>query len=276
LAVWSASISQQESPVRRVSVVRARGLRAQPRKRRGSASPDHRRRYWYIHPEQHRTLSIREAARVQSFPDWFRFAGYKTSALKQIGEAVAPFVAEAIGRKMLEFIGPTPSRVSRPSSRLVDKHLKVRSTLQIWYRKETKRNSLHPWRLEANLWLFLLGEILFAGRSHSAKGSLFWMNCRNDWPDPKSYLKDKHRPSHLRTLGMGKQLPTLEGLASYLAANKAPVVRDLVSIGIPETLAHRAMALSGLSQARPDDTNLIRVANRVKLQNTQPRCYSPT
>ena len=29
--------------------------------------------YWYIHPEQNRTLSIREAARIQSFPDWFRF-----------------------------------------------------------------------------------------------------------------------------------------------------------------------------------------------------------
>ena len=31
--------------------------------------------YWYIHPSQHRTLSVREAARIQTFPDDFRFAG---------------------------------------------------------------------------------------------------------------------------------------------------------------------------------------------------------
>ena len=54
--------------------------------------------YWYIHPEQNRTLSIREAARIQSFPDWFRFAGFRSSAFYQIGEAVAPFVAEEIGK----------------------------------------------------------------------------------------------------------------------------------------------------------------------------------
>ena len=34
--------------------------------------------YWYIHPEQPRTLSIREAARIQTFPDGFRFAGQPT------------------------------------------------------------------------------------------------------------------------------------------------------------------------------------------------------
>lgn len=34
--------------------------------------------YWYIHPEQHRALSIREAARIQTFPDSFRFAGEPT------------------------------------------------------------------------------------------------------------------------------------------------------------------------------------------------------
>ena len=38
--------------------------------------------YWYIHPEQHRTLSVREAARIQTFPDRFRFAGQPTLRLQ--------------------------------------------------------------------------------------------------------------------------------------------------------------------------------------------------
>ena len=41
--------------------------------------------YWYIHPRENRTLSIREAARIQTFPDRFRFAGGSTSRYQQIG-----------------------------------------------------------------------------------------------------------------------------------------------------------------------------------------------
>ena len=56
--------------------------------------------YWYIHPEQHRTLSIREAARLQTFPDWFRFAGQPSHRFTQIGNAVPPFLGEAVGHAL--------------------------------------------------------------------------------------------------------------------------------------------------------------------------------
>ncbi|MET8157814.1 DNA cytosine methyltransferase [Sphaerisporangium sp. NPDC005289] len=56
--------------------------------------------YWYIHPEQHRTITVREAARIQTFPDHFRFAGTRSDAFRQIGNAVPPelgrFAAQAI------------------------------------------------------------------------------------------------------------------------------------------------------------------------------------
>ncbi|MHA2433372.1 MAG: DNA (cytosine-5-)-methyltransferase [Candidatus Thorarchaeota archaeon] len=51
----------------------------------------------FIHPTQDRLISQREAARLQSFPDSFRFLGSTTSIYKQIGNAVPPLLAKAIG-----------------------------------------------------------------------------------------------------------------------------------------------------------------------------------
>ena len=54
----------------------------------------------FIHPTENRTLTPREGARIQSFPDDYQFVGTKTSVYKQIGNAVPPklayFVAEMI------------------------------------------------------------------------------------------------------------------------------------------------------------------------------------
>lgn len=54
----------------------------------------------FIHPTQDRLISQREAARLQSFPDWFRFYGSKLSRFKQIGNAVPPLLAYAIACKL--------------------------------------------------------------------------------------------------------------------------------------------------------------------------------
>ena len=56
----------------------------------------------YIHPSQDRVLTSLEAARIQSFPDSFRFKGSKTSRTKQIGNAVPPLLAFVIARKIRE------------------------------------------------------------------------------------------------------------------------------------------------------------------------------
>lgn len=52
----------------------------------------------YLHPEQHRPITHREAARFQSFPDSFRFSGSKIEVARQIGNAVPPLLAAALGR----------------------------------------------------------------------------------------------------------------------------------------------------------------------------------
>jgi DNA (cytosine-5)-methyltransferase 1 len=61
------------------------------------------RKNMLIHPFQDRGLSVREAARLQSFPDHFVFEGTLMHVQQQIGNAVPPLLAEAIFRKILTY-----------------------------------------------------------------------------------------------------------------------------------------------------------------------------
>ena len=58
----------------------------------------------FIHATQNRSLTPREAARVQSFPDWFEFPVARTHQFRLIGNAVPPLVAEAVGEEVRAFL----------------------------------------------------------------------------------------------------------------------------------------------------------------------------
>ena len=57
-----------------------------------------------VHPELDRTMSVREAARIQGFPDTYVFAGPKAEQPLQVANAVPPPVACAVGRHLLAFV----------------------------------------------------------------------------------------------------------------------------------------------------------------------------
>lgn len=72
----------------------------------------------FIHPTQNRSLTPREAARVQSFPDWFEFPVARTHQFRVIGNAVPPLVAEAVGLAVCEYLAAVESRGSRKKAEL--------------------------------------------------------------------------------------------------------------------------------------------------------------
>ncbi|MEU3109291.1 DNA (cytosine-5-)-methyltransferase [Streptomyces albidoflavus] len=86
--------------------------------------------YWYIHPREPRTLTVREAARIQTFPDRFRFAGTRSDAFRQIGNAVPPLLGKEAATAVLPVDGVrAPKGGLRPHWRL------VRDDLTAWAEK---------------------------------------------------------------------------------------------------------------------------------------------
>lgn len=106
--------------------------------------------YWYIHPKEHRTLTVREAARLQTFPDHYRFNGPPSAAFKQIGNAVPPKLSKALGEAVssaLEHAVPATWTTRELSARLAD-----------WYRDLADPRL--PWLVSGSAWNVYLAETL--------------------------------------------------------------------------------------------------------------------
>lgn len=106
--------------------------------------------YWYIHPKDARTLTVREAARIQTFPDRFRFAGPPSAAFRQIGNAVPPFLGEQLAKAIQA--GLEESCPAGPSS------FGTGQTLAAWFSAQS--DLALPWLRAATRWQVISGEVL--------------------------------------------------------------------------------------------------------------------
>ena len=130
--------------------------------------------YWYIHPTQNRTLTVREAARLQTFPDFFRFNGPPSAAFRQIGNAVPPRLGEHLGRAVIAALDrkePAP-----PSSREVSERLAT------WFRNLPAAPSI-PWLTSPSRWHVAAAELVLE-RSPGAHVRAIWPVIQT-LPDPQ-------------------------------------------------------------------------------------------
>jgi DNA (cytosine-5)-methyltransferase 1 len=73
----------------------------------------------FIHPTQNRSITPREAARIQSFPDWFQFPVARTHQFRVIGNAVPPLVSEAVGNAVYKYLKDLTAPSKRSISNVV-------------------------------------------------------------------------------------------------------------------------------------------------------------
>lgn len=212
--------------------------------------------YWYIHPQQNRTLSVREAARVQTFPDWFRFSGQPTLRLKQIGNAVPPLLGEVVGRQL-------KAALSNDAPRAADS-FEFRVRLLEWHEGNDRA---YPWRSgTADAWTVLAAELCLARTRTEAIHELFEGLCRAA-PSPAVLLSHRDPVEVLRALGLGAKSELLVEVATTLRGNHGgvvpedePALRALPGVG--ENVAQAVRCFAFGRRAVLFDAPTARIARR--------------
>ena len=164
--------------------------------------------YWYIHPEQHRTISVREAARIQTFPDHIRFSGPPTAAFRQIGNAVPPLLA-------FELASAITASLER-GDEVPHTRAEIGLRLARWF-MESPRGGV-PWLDAPNRWVVLQCEILWPRLSVDQLGAAYkaTLTCAT----PQQTLENEGPLRRIASvLGRGHRVDDLIETAAYFVEN---------------------------------------------------------
>jgi DNA (cytosine-5)-methyltransferase 1 len=212
--------------------------------------------YWYIHPTQTRTLSIREAARVQTFPDNFRFAGHPSVQLRQIGNAVPPHLAEAIGKSLKKTLA---------SAEGANGVVRFRERLLEWHRSN-RRN--FPWRKTKDPWTILVAEMALR-RTRAEQVADRFDELMSVARTPRHLIRNKGRfrkvASHLGLEWRAKGMVELARVLVKQHKGKVPT-SDVQLRALPGVGDYAASALASFAFGRATtivDTNIERIVSRV-------------
>ncbi len=96
-----------------------------------------------IHPEQPRCITVREAARLHSYPDWFRFHSTKWHGFRQIGNSVPPLLARAVATKLCEVL---ELELNKPIKKVISKN--NANVLQIKMVEAAEKYGVNPHVIE--------------------------------------------------------------------------------------------------------------------------------
>ena len=228
--------------------------------------------YWYIHPREDRTLSIREAARIQTFPDRFRFAGHPSSRYQQIGNAVPPLLASAIASSAKSALedrdadaGTDDRHLTRASS--------FRDDLVRWFRHNRRdfpwrRRSLSPWQI------LLLEMCLHRTKAEQVARVADELLSLGETPDSFIDNSKKLAPV-LASLGLHWRSANLVSAAEFIRDRLAGEVPDnwqeLTAIpGVGDYIASAVLCFAFERSSVLMDTNTVRIARRVLGSSDQP------
>ena len=178
--------------------------------------------YWYIHPRQHRTLTVREAARLQTFPDHIRFAGPPSAAFRQIGNAVPPFVGEHLGRAVMDAL----DHPAQPAVRTTQ----VARQLADWFTSTSSRAI--PWLRAATRWQVVAAEIMLERTGPDQVRNLWPLLQR--WPTPKDTIAAAHELQELgRWIGRHDRATRIIEIAQWLNEHPGSLDSDETARSLP-------------------------------------------
>jgi DNA (cytosine-5)-methyltransferase 1 len=229
--------------------------------------------YWYIHPSEDRTLTVREAARIQTFPDHIRFSGAPSVAFRQIGNAVPVLLAEQLGRAI---------RVSIDEARpAVRNSTHTAKRLAEWFRSIDQLSI--PWLRARNRWQVIMAELLWSRLARDAVREA-WLAIEH-FAAPADLLDGANvralrRYAKLR--GRAERVETVLASAEWFSQNPvglmdgAPFETMLEAPGLTSTLADFVVRVRpGVAEERDEPVlsqyGVLRVASRFSGQDVERR-----